>query len=100
MGIQKEIFIAWRILSSLVLLLFIYLFAFNNSFILSYSPKCYSILLYNKPCIFCGMSRAFIMIKNLDFNGAFYFNKLSLILFVTLFMNRLFFISSFKKNSL
>jgi hypothetical protein len=95
---QKEIEIVWRILSSMILLLFVYLLTFNSSFILSHLPKCYSIKLYNKPCIFCGMSRAFIMIKNFNFILAVNYNKWSLILFFSFFINSIFFISSFKKK--
>jgi len=97
MSVHREILIVWRILSSIILIMFISLITFKNSLILFISPQCYSVKVYNSSCFFCGMTRAFIMIKNLNFDLAFKYNQLSLLLFMFLLINTIYFISSFKK---
>ena len=78
--------------------MFIYLFILNNSFILSFSPQCYSIKFYNKPCFLCGTTRAFLEIKNFNFSKANFYNTFSIPLFSLFLINSLLYILSFKKK--
>lgn len=96
-NIKLELVIVWKILSFLLLIFFIYLFVFNNDSILIFTPTCSSVLLYQKECIFCGMSRAFIEIKNLNFGNALNYNKGSIVLFLSLLLNTFLYILSLKK---
>lgn len=96
-NISKEIRIVWNIFSVSIMLFLVYLFAFNSNFIINNVPTCSSILLYNKPCILCGMSRAFLKLKQFDLAGALAFNKGSIYLFAIFIINTIFYILSFKK---
>jgi hypothetical protein len=96
----KEVKIVWYIISILIILLLSSLLLFNSSTLLYLSPKCTSILLYKKPCFLCGTTRAFVEIKNLNFNKAYFYNAFSIPLFSLFIINSLFYILSFKKNSL
>ena len=97
MYIFKEVKIVWYILSSLIIVLLLALWFLNNNTFLYLSPKCTSILLYNKPCFLCGITRAFLEIKNLNFNKAYLFNVLSIPLFVLFLINSYLYILSLKK---
>jgi hypothetical protein len=97
MLIYNEVKIVWYIISSLIILLLISLFFLNSNTLLYLSPKCTSILLYNKPCFLCGTTRAFVEIKNLNFSKAFFFNVLSIPLFLMFIINSLLYILSLKK---
>jgi len=83
----KELKIVWLIISCLLLVLFVVLYTFDGQLILSYTPTCYSIKYYNKPCILCGMSRAFIKIANFQFAEAYALNKYSVCLYFSFFIN-------------
>ncbi len=98
MLIYNEIKIVWYIISILIILLLISLFFFNSSTLLYMSPKCTSILLYNKPCFLCGTTRAFLEIKNFNFIKANFYNTLSIPLFSLFLINSLLYILSFKKK--
>ena len=97
MVIVKEVKIVWYIISSLIILLLIVTFCFSNSTLLKISPRCTSILLYNKPCFLCGTTRAFIEIKLLNFKKAYLYNSLSIPIFFLLLINSYLYILSFKK---
>ena len=97
MFIYNEVKIVWYIISSLIILLLLTLLFLNNNTLLYLSPKCTSILLYNKPCFLCGTTRAFLEIKNLNFNKAYYFNVLSIPLFLLFLINSYLYILSLKK---
>ena len=96
----KEVKIVWSIISILIILLLISLFFLNSSTLLYMSPKCTSILLYNKPCFLCGTTRAFLEIKNFNFSKANFYNTFSIPLFSLFLINSLLYILSFKKSSL
>ena len=96
----KEVKIVWSIISILIILLLILLFFLNSSTLLYMSPKCTSILLYNKPCFLCGTTRAFLEIKNFNFSKANFYNTFSIPLFSLFLINSLLYILSFKKSSL
>ena len=97
MLIYKEVKIVWYIISSLIILLLISLFFLNSNTLLNISPNCTSILLYNKSCFLCGSTRAFVEIKNFNFSKAFYFNVLSIPMFILFIINSLLYILSLKK---
>ena len=94
----KEVKIVWSIISILIILLLISLFFLNSSTLLYMSPKCTSILLYNKPCFLCGTTRAFVEIKNFNFSKANFYNTFSIPLFSLFIINSLLYILSFKKK--
>ena len=100
MTVNKELILSWKVISILIILFLAYLFVFNSNFIIRNVPTCSSILIYNKPCILCGMSRAFLKLKQFDIPGALYFNKGSIFLFSFFIINTIFFIFSFKKSRL
>jgi len=97
MFLYNEVKIVWYIISSLIILLLLALLFLNNYTFLYLSPKCTSILLYNKPCFLCGTTRAFIEIKNLNFNKAYFYNALSIPLFILFLINSYLYILSLKK---
>jgi len=49
-----------------------------------YEPKCIFKMMFNIPCVSCGLTRAFFSIISLDFIGAFNYNILSIPLFVSI----------------
>ena len=96
--VSREIKIVWKIFSLLLMIVLISLFFLDNDIVLSLSPKCTSFILYNKQCFLCGTTRAFIEIKNLNFNHAFILNKFSIFLFFIFLLNSVFFIYSLKRS--
>jgi len=98
MQIFKEIRIVWEIFSVLLLFLLLSVFFIDSHSLLSFSPKCTSISLNNKQCFLCGTTRAFIEVKNFNFNNAYILNKFSIYLFSILLFNSLIFIHLFKKK--
>ena len=98
MFIYNEIKIVWYIISILIILLLLSFFFLNSSTLLYMSPKCTSILLYNKPCFLCGTTRAFLEIKNFNFSKANFYNPFSIPIFSLFLINSLLYILSFKKK--
>ena len=70
--------------------IFLFILLFIGGIVLLFLPKdffdsgqsiCISVVLFDMECYGCGMTRAIQHLIHLDFEQAFYFNKLSLIVF-------------------
>ncbi|MRX77517.1 DUF2752 domain-containing protein [Pedobacter petrophilus] len=85
------------IIISLLMIIIILSSKFLNPEYLKLIPQC-SAKASHDTCCFCGMSRAFIQIGLLNFRDALVLNRGSIILFVSMLLNGLFFIafSTFK----
>lgn len=93
--IQNEIKIVWAIITFFILVLFISLFYFKGTSILTYTPTCYSVKMYNKECSLCGMTRAFVKISELKFYEAYKLNNGSIALFSIMIFNCFLFVLFF-----
>lgn len=84
----------WWIVSLLTIALLVLSFAGPDDLLLRSSPVCTSLSRYQAECWFCGMTRAFLAIGNLDFSDAWSLNRLSIPLFLGLGVNSLFYLFS------
>lgn len=81
--------IAYFVLSLMILFSLFFLFTLPSDIILKITPICEWKARYGKECFFCGMTRAFIEIKNLNFLQALKNNHLSIPLMFTILLNEL-----------
>ncbi len=94
MYVLREIKIVWIVFSVVIILLFLGLLILDNKTLMSLSPKCISVLSGHGTCFFCGMTRAFLEIKNFNFKSAYLLNWFSVPLFLFFIFNSLVFIFS------
>lgn len=85
--LKKVLLIVWTIISIILTIIILSPFFFNKQTILELAPTCLSVKQFNVECAFCGMTRAFIEIINLNFNKANTFNGISLYLYFSFLLN-------------
>lgn len=84
--LKNAIRIVWQISAIISIFILLILFCFDDKIILSAVPTCEA-RKKGLECFFCGTTRAFIEIKNLNIKNAFVLNKFSLILFGLMLLN-------------
>jgi hypothetical protein len=77
----------WIVVSALILLGLLSLLVLPEQTILHNLPVCVSIRILQKPCFCCGMSRAFLALKDGNLHRAVEFNHWSVPLFILLISN-------------
>lgn len=98
LDINKEILIVWTIYSFSILVFLIILFSMDDTLLLAKSPICLNIKLNDKPCIMCGMTRAFLEIKKYHWANSIAYNRMSISLFVLMIINTFFYIKFLTKK--
>ncbi|CDS97306.1 hypothetical protein BN1088_1432397 [Sphingobacterium sp. PM2-P1-29] len=88
---RKALYISWTIISIFLILFLVLLYLLDNSLLLATAPVCPS-KLKGSTCFLCGMTRAFLSIKDGQFVVAQQFNGGSMILFSLIFINSIIFI--------
>lgn len=89
---RQPLYLVWGFLSILMIFFLVLLFVLDSSFLLATAPTCPS-KLEGSECILCGMTRAFLKIKEGQFCLAHDLNRGSLILFSLIGVNSIIFIS-------
>ncbi|TDX86348.1 DUF2752 domain-containing protein [Epilithonimonas xixisoli] len=84
--LKNAIKIVWQISGVLSILILLILFFVDENLILSKMPTC-EYQKIGKECFLCGSTRAFIEIKNMNFEKAWSLNKFSFFIFGALFIN-------------
>jgi hypothetical protein len=87
--VKKSFVITWIIISVIIFSVLISPFILNEKTIYSISPRCEWKTKYNRECILCGSTRAFIEISNGRIYNAFAYNKLSLAIYSIFILNEL-----------
>lgn len=85
--------IVWYIISLIGLVILFAALFMKHDLVLSITPTCASIKYFNKECILCGMSRAFLEIRDLRFFEAYQLNRGSIFLFLFFCANSIIFIT-------
>jgi hypothetical protein len=83
----------WCIISILLIIFLLLLFITDSSYLLSAAPTCPS-KLKGMTCFLCGMTRAFLEIKEGQFLNAQKFNEGSVFLFSMILINSIIFIGN------
>lgn len=94
---KDALLIIWFISGIVSVIILGITFIIPESFILTNMPIC-SYKKVGKECIFCGMTRAFLEIKNLNFINAISLNKLSVLVFLLMILNILIIIINLKNK--
>jgi hypothetical protein len=81
------IILAWTIVSFITGIILIWVFVADRQTILKYSPVCISKKQFNIECSLCGMTRAFIELRNGEVKKAVDLNKGSIFLFSSFILN-------------
>lgn len=89
---REPFYIVWNLISICMVLFLVVLFVLDSSLLLVAAPICPS-KLKGTECMLCGMTRAFLKIKEGDFSLAYQFNRGSIILFSLIVVNSIIFIS-------
>lgn len=85
----KSLKITYFIISLLIIITLFLFLIFPNDFLLKITPICEWKMKYGKECFFCGMTRAFISIKNLNFSEALRLNSFSIAFFIIIITNEI-----------
>ncbi|MQP25938.1 DUF2752 domain-containing protein [Sphingobacterium faecium] len=88
---RKALYITWVIISIFIIIFLLLFYSLDNSFLLAAAPTCPS-KLKGSTCFLCGMTRAFLSIKDGQYFAAQQFNSGSVILFSLIFINSIIFI--------
>ena len=88
---RQESIVVWIIISIVTAAILILPLIITDQLILEISPTCSSIKKYNKDCIMCGMTRAFIQISHANFLSAQRLNKGSIVLYCSFLSNLILF---------
>ena len=85
--LKKVFLIVWIIIGLAVLFLLAVPFLVREDVVLDITPDCYYRKLYNKECLFCGMTRSFYCISRGELVKAAELNGLSLYLYAAFTIN-------------
>ena len=91
--LQKVFLWLWIFYSTIFFSVLVIQFFLPAEKILTLLPPCEWQVKYGKPCFFCGMTRAFIEISNGNIGTAYEYNHGSILLFLILLINDIFFIA-------
>ena len=83
---KKSLFIAWVIISVVILLILIAPFILHEEFLLSLTPTC-ELNKIEQGCFLCGMTKGFINISKGDLSGAYRVNNFSVYLYLFFVLN-------------
>ena len=95
--LKNAIQIVWQISGVLSILILLVVFFVDENLILSKMPTC-EYQKIGKECFLCGSTRAFIEIKNMNFDKAWSLNKLSFLIFGALAINTILFLKTIIKK--
>lgn len=84
--IKNALKIVWMLSALTFLIILISILFLNENLILNQMPICESKKVGGK-CFLCGSTRAFIEIKKLNFTNAYFYNKLSILIFTIMTLN-------------
>jgi len=84
---NKSLFIAWVIISVVILLIQIAPFILHEEFLLSLTPTCVFKKYFDKECFSCGMTHSFISISKGNFDEAYRWNNFSVYLYLFFELN-------------
>ena len=90
--LKFSLFLVWSILSMIIFFILIAPLFLSQDSILKLAPDCVSRTKYNKGCLLCGMSRAFIAISKGNLGVAYSANKAALPTYLTFALNEIFFL--------
>lgn len=88
----QGLFWSWLIISVFLGIILMVLFVLPETQIYTFTPKCPSQVLYQKPCFLCGSTRAFVAISEGNLQEAQSLNLLSIPLFAIMLINELIFL--------
>lgn len=91
--VKQAFKIIWWIFSIAGLIIVFVSVFLKHDLVLSISPTCVSMKYFNKECILCGMTRAFLEIGDLRLALAYHLNRGSIILFLLFCVNSIVFIT-------
>ena len=95
--LKNAIQIVWQISGVLSILILLVVFFVDENLILSKMPTC-EYRKIGKECFLCGSTRAFIEIKNMNFDKAWSLNKFSFFIFGALVINAILFLKTIIKK--
>lgn len=87
--LKKSLKITYFIISLLIIITLFLFLIFPNDLLLKVTPLCEWKMKYGKECFFCGMTRAFMSIKNLNFSEAIRLNSFSIPFFIIIITNEI-----------
>lgn len=85
--LKKALFITWFILTLICTATLVIPLVFSKEKVLSSAPVCLSKSKYNKECILCGSTSAFIEISEANFKKAYELNHASIFIYSLFLIN-------------
>jgi hypothetical protein len=87
--VKKSFLFTWIVLSVIIFSVLISPFILDEKTIFAISPKCEWKIKYNRECVLCGTTRAFIAISKGKFYNAYVYNRLSVAFYSLFILNEL-----------
>ncbi|MBC8487227.1 MAG: DUF2752 domain-containing protein [Ignavibacteria bacterium] len=85
--LKKSLLISWIIITSIIFVLLISPFLFQEDVLLSISPSCESKTILGQECFLCGMTKSFISISQGNFYHAYRLNNFGIYLYLMFCLN-------------